>query len=343
MIAGWARSRPRRGGWLAALVLPLLVLPWLLAQLDARALARTFDQLGYGWVLAGVGCGLVYQLFRALRFGRLMRVTGSRALVATLCLHGVVRNLLPAWLGEAAGVWLFRRRHGVGSGSGGASIVLARTIDLAIVMATGSALVLLGQLPDGVPDRAAWGLVGALLAAVTGLLLVVLAERWLPAGGEQRASAIAAAQRLLAESSSTLRHAMAHRVLVPATAASALMWAAMYGQHYAFVRALPFDLSAIDVLWIQILIIPIRLLPLHGVADLGSHEAAWFAGATIAGLGASAAAALAVATHVLVFVALAGYAAVAGLIMYAERRRCPAPAPARAASATGTPGDQAAE
>jgi hypothetical protein len=326
-LRAYAASLPRKWGWVTAIGLPLVILPLLLVQMEAQALVSTLDRLVYGWVMAGIGCGLIYQLCRGTRFGGLLGLPCSWSLFATMCIHSVARKLLPLSLGEAIGVWLFRRRHTVTAGAGGASIVLARILDLTIVMAVAAALIGAGETPARIPHWAGWALGGALVTIGAAIGALVRAEHWLPADPLSGWSVVAVARRSWSEAAATVRHAMAHRILVPAIVASVLMWAAMYAQQYAFVHALRFDLSAIDVLWVQIVIVALRLLPVQGVADLGTHEAAWFAAASLAGLGASGAAALAIGTHMLVFLALTAYLVIGLVIVGCERPRRPAHRP----------------
>lgn len=308
----------RRHAWTASLAATFALMPLFLIQVDGQSLRSTLEGLRHDWVAAGCLAGLLYQALRALRFGALMHARWSVGLTATMCLHGVARKILPVWVGEAAGVWMFRRRHGVSYGRGTASIVMARMLDLSLVAGAALVLVLVLGLPGALPGWAGWTF-GALVATGVALLSVVgRLDRWL-AGVSVARRPLVVLHRFTSELAIAVREGTTVGVLLPAAGASLLMWIAMYLQHYSFIVALGFPLSATDVLWIQILLVPIQLLPVRGLADLGTHEAGWFVGAALVGLSGTAAAELAIGTHLLAFVAAGVYMMAATAVMTAER------------------------
>lgn len=291
----------------ASVAIPLLVLPLIALQVDRASLLRMLTNLDYGWVAAGVAAGIAYQGFRTARFAPLLRVPVSIALFATLCLHGAMRKILPAWIGEGVGIWLFRSRHAVHPGAGSASLLLGRTLDLGLVFVVVLVLLAAGTHPAGLPGILIWGLFGVVAVAVVGLALIPVFDarfspRWMGKTGWRGFLG-----RFLAEMAGSVSAARTCRIFLPTAISTLLMWLAMYFRHYAFVHALGFPLSPTDVAWMQLVVVPIQLLPIRGVADLGTHEAGWYAAASLVGLAAGDAALVALGTHMLAFLAAGTY------------------------------------
>jgi len=303
----------KRAYGLSAAVTVALLLP-ALAYLDGPAFLERLRRIGWVWVVIGCAAGVAYQGVRALRFSYLLDLGWSLRLTATMCFHGVARKLLPVWIGEGLGVWLFQRRHAVHYGFGAGSLVLARAVDLAIV---GLALLLLllgGVIPGGVPGwvRGALAALLALSMAIVGAILIAGRLSGPPAA--RRIPAVRSLVGFVDQSARAVRFGLNRRILGPTVVASAAMWAVMYVQHYSFVRALGYELAGSEVLWIQLLLVPIQVLPIRGFADLGTHEAAWMLGAVAVGITASKAAELALGTHLLAFAAAGVYLLIAWAI-----------------------------
>jgi len=292
----------KRAYGLSAAITVVLLLP-ALAYLDGPAFLERLRRIGWGWVAMGCAASVAYQGVRALRFGFLLDLGWSLRLTATMCFHGVARKLLPVWIGEGLGVWLFQRCHGVQFGAGTGSLVLARSVDLTI--ATGVLLTLLaaGYVPPAAPDWLGWALVAMIAAMACGVSGLLMAERIPRVRQDSPLRLLERSVEFLRESARAVRFGLAHRVLLPTLAASALMWLAMYVQHYSFVWALGYRLDWADVLWMQLLLMPIQLLPVRGFADAGTHEAAWIIGALAVGVGAGEAVELAIGTHLLALLA----------------------------------------
>jgi len=252
-----------------------------------------------------MGCtaSVAYQGVRALRFGYLLGIGWSLRLTATMCFHGVARKLLPVWIGEGMGVWLFQSRHGVQYGAGTGSLVLARSVDLTIATAAVLTSLAAGYVPAAVPDWLGWALVAIIAATACGVTALLMAGRIPRVRQHGRLRLLERSVEFLRQSARAVRFGLTHRVLLPTLAASALMWLAMYVQHYSFVWALGYRLDWAAVLWIQLLLMPIQLLPVRGFADAGTHEAAWIIGAVAVGVGSVEAVELAFGTHLLALLA----------------------------------------
>jgi len=296
----------KRAYGLSAAITFVLLLP-ALVYLDGPAFLERLRRIGWGWVAIGCAAGVAYQGVRALRFAYLLDLGWSLRLTATMCFHGVARKLLPVWIGEGLGVWLFQRRHAVRYGFGAGSLVLARAVDLAIVGLALLALLLGGAIPGGLPGWVRGALAG-LLALSMGLVgAILIAGRLREPTAARRIPAVRALFGFVDQTARAVRFGLKRRVLGPTVMASAAMWAVMYGQHYSFVRALGYELAWSEVLWIQLLLVPIQVLPIRGFADLGTHETAWMLGAVAVGITGSKAAELALGTHLLAFIAAGGY------------------------------------
>ena len=98
------------------------------------------------------------------------------------------------------------------------------------------------------------------------------------------------------------------------------IWLCVYANFYFIVLSMGYRLSYFEVIVVSIIMVPLTLLPIQGIANLGTHEAGWVAALALFGEPPEIALAIAVGSHtiLLVFVLLLGGL---GLILQGGRRQ----------------------
>ncbi len=256
----------------------------------------------WSWFCLSALCFLMYQGFRAHRTNMILK-TGIPLgrIYPTFCIQSFINMILPMWLGEAALVYLLRKLHTVNVRNGAASQIYLRSIDFFLFAIAMPPLILLCH--DNLPSKLNVSL--PLLAALFAMPLILLflfsrrshngmgfsfGLQWrLAKLIEHHLREFQVAFQMFANKKNALKTAMQ----------SAVMWALSY-LHYVFaIWALGFHLSAGDILKLYILLFPIQLVPIKGIADLGTLEGSWFLCLRIIGLSVHDAVLLGFGAHVL--------------------------------------------
>jgi uncharacterized protein (TIRG00374 family) len=291
---------------LISICLTIVLLGLVLSQLNFHKFERTLVTVRLEWVAGAVGAMLIYQFFRAARMRVLIdRTTHWIPLYATMCIQMTLAKLLPMWLGEIAMIWLLRKFHNVQIHIGTAGILLARFVDLALFSITLLAVIALSVAGERL--EIIW--IALALLTLVGVAAGgwAIAEHFQPrigryagqAGGRKIFKQLADHFVRLLEA---IRAAAEKRNLLPLIFYSTSMWVAMWIAFLCYVRALGSQLDTLEVLFLYVLVFPMDLLPVRGVANLGTHEAIWFLALTAIGMPGTNAATLAVGSHILIFI-----------------------------------------
>jgi uncharacterized membrane protein YbhN (UPF0104 family) len=162
---------------------------------DWSAVARELSEASPTDLALMLGLWVVWLVLRPMRMRALVRATGQGDALTrndAFGAHAVgmaVNNLLPMRAGEVAMIWILRRRANVPAGSGASAVVLDRFCDLVGALGVLTlALIWMPERPSAI-ERGLPVFVGALLAGLVALGVVValrgrlleIAARLLPA------------------------------------------------------------------------------------------------------------------------------------------------------------------
>ena len=84
-----------------------------------------------------------------------------------------------------------------------------------------------------------------------------------------------------------------------------LILATLIGQFYFLAKSIGADFSIFLVMSILFIMVPLSLQPIQGIANIGPHEFAWIASATVFGIAMEQATQVAVATHLVLMAMMA--------------------------------------
>lgn len=302
----------------AALTLGLL---WLLLRLvsvaDIIAAAR---RLPVPYLLGA--CALYTLAFplKSLRFSALLgRQLGWRALLPVTLVHHMLNNLLPARLGELSFPFLLRRRVGIAHS---ATVLLAsRVLD---VIAVGT-IFLVSLWAVQMTMTVLYSVLTLTIAALTAMsLLLLLAPAVFVRTSRPlfrplaRWRAGAALHRALEDFPAYVSGMRANLALALVT--SAAFWLANYLMTALVMRGLGWTLPIPAIFLGSTLSLLTTLLPVQGLAGLGTTEGAWTAAFVALGVAASEAATAGFVLHGLQILLFVGWGLV-GLVFYVRSGR----------------------
>jgi uncharacterized membrane protein YbhN (UPF0104 family) len=274
---------------------------WLQLDLDVLiALLRDVDP----WLLSSIiGVYLLYQLARAWRLRILLAMSGESfpALASTVLVQGAIAVVLPLWLGEVAIILLLRHRHAVTLASGTASTLMARGSDflIHIVLFAVVLIVYRAVIPEQVLRYAVpFGLL-LLVPLLAFSILLALGGRGAPEVGQGRM------KLALSQASAATRAMTGRGVLVPFAVLTLLMAALLFVFFHFIMLALGMRGGPGETWFVYSMLSPISSIPLRGIADIGTHEAAWYFLLRLLDVPSKLAAAVAVGSHVLILAAVA--------------------------------------
>jgi len=301
----------------------LLVTAALLAALspfiDLERLKTILTGASGPWLALTVACYVAQQLVRAARTRTLLG--GGVPLLRLTSIHLVqspINASLPMGAAEAVLVLLLRKLRVSAVHPAAAAVFVARALDLALFVVLLATIVAVGR--ELVPPAVNGFLVTMLLLAGFGGGLFIGIVRWRLRHPElgtattaimRHVDAFIAALRGI--DSATARRALAFTVVI---------WLLLYLTFLCTVRALGLGLSPLELLWI--FVIPTELLPVKGVANIGTFEAAWFVVLTFLGYDGEVAMAIAIGCH-LVTIAMQFIGAGIGALVLSARARGASP------------------
>ncbi len=307
MIAGcWMNSTPETSAngerkWMSRAVISILLaigLGWLIWQYaDSDELLELLINSSVFYLVVSFFLILLFQYLRALRMCHILgHQASSRSMFSTMCLQFVANGFLPAGLGELALVYLLKQGHEVRYKTGAVVVLSVRLLDVSIFV-LGFVLLLAGAWE--IVPRAV--LMVMLLITVICLLMVAV-------------FVIIMSVNRVPETSSTLlnkllrfTHSLKDAVALVKSNALGLkvfsytvaIWVCMYLYFWAIVCALNATMTALQLFWVYILVFPVNILPVKGVANIGTHETAWFISLVLLGYEDTMAANIAFGSHAL--------------------------------------------
>lgn len=307
----------------------LLVLLFLTRPADADLLAalRSTDP---AWLLLALAAYAASYLARALRFRLLLHSVRPPLLqlARVVAVHNLFNMLMPARTGELSYVVLAKRRFGVRTAEGAATLVVARLFDvlgIAVFFVAASLVAGAGEDARGADLFTGAVILLALSAALlVGLVsatnvLVSLAERTAGRFGASRrplgARLLHAARAVRDE----LQHVQARGTGGRVFLVTEAQWLLTFLTCWSLLKAagvdFPFPASVLGSTGLSVALI----LPVNTFGNVGTFEAGWALGYALAGLDHATAVATAVAAHVWIFL----FAAVLGLLGWLSLRGAP--------------------
>jgi uncharacterized protein (TIRG00374 family) len=302
----------------------LAVIAYIFFKLDWRAIQSSLVGLNFGWlILALLVYGLSYVL-RTIRFQILIptKSVSFFQLLAVTGLYGMYNYLLPGKSGELTYIVLANRQLKVPLVESTTSLLAARYLDFATI-----AIILPFVLIFYLKSLPAW-LIYSSLAFCGAVFLASLGIYWyIKKTSSQRDNYlpsktkwVARIQKILMDLRDglvTIYHQRGYTRLLLLTLA---IWLGIYTNFYLIVMSLGYQFNYFQIVVINIIMIPLTLLPFQGFANLGTHEIGWVAALSIFGYPAEIALNIAFSSHVILLFDVLFLGGCSFLIMFLVNR-----------------------
>jgi hypothetical protein len=290
----------RRSKLVVAAGVSVILTVFVLRAVDSSSLLTTLYGVRFGWVAMAA---VAFMLFQVLKWARLVKLIGHNppGLFMLQTQQALFNALFPAGFNDLLFAYLLKRGGVVSIHGGVAAVVLARVADI-VAFVIGIALIIAFTW-SSMPDGGAWVLAGLVMILVCGVIALLFGHRLTRWSGYPLGRVGLALNGLIARHLvpvlEEVSAAGGWRSWVVLIGLSGLMWTVMYGFFVATVFALSDQITARSVLWLFILLFPADLLPIRGLANFGTHEAAWFVILNLLGVSREQAANLAISSHLL--------------------------------------------
>jgi uncharacterized membrane protein YbhN (UPF0104 family) len=226
--------------------------------------------------------------------------------------------LLPAKTGELSYLYLANRRLGVSVGESGMNLLVARFFDLATIA------LFLPAVMAAFWERLPSGMVCAFLV-YCGLILVLGLGflRFLQHSTPNKTASpmpenrwLAWVQRVWRDLVQGLHMLVRRGQYWRLGIVTVAIWLCVYSNFYFIVLSLGYNLNYLQMVVISTIMVPFTLLPVQGLANLGSHEAGWLAALTLLGQPPEAALTISIGSHTILlffFLFLGGLGTLLGI------------------------------
>jgi uncharacterized protein (TIRG00374 family) len=300
-------------------VISLIVLAYIFASIDWPTLYQLFTRFNWHWLILAWLVFIGNYFLRTLRF-RALIVQAEHIplspLFAITSLHGMLNYILPARTGELSLPILLTRRLNVTLAASTVTLVAARFFDFLIIALLLPFILII--FPNLMPTPAIYG---TLILCVAIYLVAVLLILWIryhkeknifglvpifskSKGAKFTEPIINALGKLTAELYKLYQKGRFGYICL----LTIFIWLSVYTNFYFLILAMGFRLSYLHVVIVSIIMVPLTLLPLQGLANLGTHELGWVVGLTLVGYKLDEALLIAVGSHfiLLIFVLVLG-------------------------------------
>lgn len=300
----WERIKANRQKLttIVSVLFSLIVIIYVLLQTDWRLVQATFATLNWGWLLIAFVIFILNYVLRTIRFRRLIysKRVPFLPLLSVTNLYGMYNYLLPAKSGEVTYPLLLKRRLAIPLTESVISLLVARFFDF-VTIALFLPAVLIAfwkQMPD-------WLLVASLIFSI-GMYLITGASRWFLRRMQSRdpsstKDAIPSSRwrqvfhNLLASLWQIDKQGDYWQFLLVTIS----IWFCVYANFFFILLSLGYQVNFFQMVIVSIIMVPMTLLPVQGVANLGTHEIGWVVAFQIFGYSEQFALNVAVSSHML--------------------------------------------
>lgn len=269
---------------LASFGFGVILISWLLAQLDFSQAKDILREVPPGLLIGGFICyGLAFYL-RSLRFKLLLPPDISKhQLFPIVLVHYAALNIIPARLGELSYIYLLKKVNHVSTGCSVSNLILARVFDhitISVLFLVSSYFL---NLTSPWLRVVRWGVSLLLSVACIALILLLIYKEhcvgWIQKALQrlhvQQHIIVCKVMHELNEIVNSLNTIQVKRHAVGVAGLSLLIWLSIFGNNYCLLHALQVDLSYAGVIWASTCLILLSVLPVHLLSGIGIHEISW--------------------------------------------------------------------
>lgn len=262
----------------------IILISWLLSQLDISASIKIIRELPISLLIVGFLCYALGFYLRAIRFRLLLPPEKPvKHLFPIVLVHYTALNIIPARLGELSYIYLLKKVNNVSTGCSVSNLLIARVFDQITI-----SLLFLVSWPF-MDLSSQWMktlslFVSGFLILMTILLMGILAYKekciaWIKTlvtkFGWANTAIIRRIIHEMEEVVVALKGIQVKKNAATVLGVSVLIWMSIWGSNYALLQAFQVDFTYMQVIFSSTCIILLRVLPLQVVSGLGIHETTW--------------------------------------------------------------------
>lgn len=287
----------------ANLIVTILILWFAANNIELSGISIGLYQSS--WILIAFGF-IVFSTnywFRTQRIRILTQLqTDTRTLYGITSLYGMFNYLLPAKSGELTFIYLFRHYCGMRVMHSSASLLVARLLDFTILAVMIPVIILSYRhtLPNWIMLSGA--AFSCLVLIGAGIIYTVIACRGSAndhASSHVKNGLSGKFRKYISEFRQALHAIHTARKYRPLVVYTILIWASIYVNFYIIVKALGYDIAFLQVMTASLILVPLTLLPVQGIANIGTHELGWVAALSVFGYPVDTAMTIALSSHVI--------------------------------------------
>ncbi len=283
---------------------------YFFSTIDLGALVDAVRSVNGKWFSVAVVLMVANTILRAMRIRLVVRQAVSPTQMSATCgVQNFLGMLLPSGLSQAVFLYLMKRVLDIGLLRSIAGVFALRIFDLAIFIVL--ALAAAFSLHSGFVPQLLWS------AGVFAVILLVAGVIWGAIAAipdSLSGSIVGKAIELLRSVTRDTLNSFGVLYSVEAVVLTALVWISLFACYGALCWAMDIHLTLMPGVLAFALLMLINLLPVHGIAGVGTHHLAWYLVLMAAGVG-SAQAKLGAATSHLLLLALFALIAVPSYLL----------------------------
>ncbi len=281
----YARVKPAfRLTKLFSLGFGIILVSWLMAQLDWRATLDILHDIPPSLLLLGFLCYAASFYLRALRFKMLIpQEKPVKLLFPIVLVHYTALNIIPARLGEVSYVYLLKKINHVSIGYSLSTLLIARVFDQIAI----SLLFLIArffvELPLNWLQPVILGVEVFLVITFTVFIVLLvyketcllLLEKVLHVFGLDSSAIVQRIMKEFQETVMALKQTCLRQKVAGLLGISLLIWFGIFGVNYFVLRAFHVSLSYIEIIMTSTCIILLGLLPIQILSGFGVRQTTW--------------------------------------------------------------------
>jgi len=267
-----------------AVVITIVLLYLTLSQIKPAEIVNTLKSIEPTYLIIGFLTYIFCNILRAARFYILLnKRIKIRSLFNIVCVYNMVNNMAPMRAGELSYIYMLKKLHNKNAAIGASTLIVARILDFAAICSLFlvSSWIAAKQL-EGL--RLAAILTSLLIIACFLLLIVLLHCRdnflypftccldKMGLGKDARINYVILKLREMIQAMESMRNI---KTTIFALITSFLIWMANFSVVFLVIRGMHFDIPLHIVIMGSTFTVLSTLLPIYGIAGLGTSQGLW--------------------------------------------------------------------
>ncbi len=274
----------RNQGLVIAVVITVVLLYLTLSQIKPADIVNTLKSIEPIYLIIGFLTYIFCNILRAIRFHILLnKMIKIRSLFNIVCVYNMVNNMAPMRAGELSYVYMLKKLHNKNAAIGASTLIVARILDFAAICSLFlvSSWIAAKQL-EGL--RLASILTSLVIIACFLLLIMLLrcGENFLDPfncfldklglGNDARIKYIILKLREMMQAMEGMRNI---KTAIFALITSFFIWIANFSVVFLVIKGMHFDMPLHIVIMGSTFTVLSTLLPIYGIAGLGTSQGLW--------------------------------------------------------------------